>query len=80
MKFLDSRIQERMHELENLKKGCQVKRGRGRPKKLGRDYEKEELCHSLSFLNHKREKETLEEFEKKMSSKELFLFSQLLYA
>lgn len=79
MKFLDSRIQERMHELENLKKGCQVKRGRGRPKKLGRDYEKEELCHSLSFLNHKREKETLEEFEKKMSSKELFLFSQLLY-
>lgn len=83
LKYFDQRIQARLNELENKKKGndrgtVTFKRGRGRPKKIkNTDELKDELSHSLNFLGKKREKESLEEVKKKMSAMEIKIFDQL---
>lgn len=79
LKYLDSRIESKINELENKSQAhCLIKRGRGRPKKNCKEDEfKDELSHSIKLLGRKREKESIDDVKKKMSGKELILFSQL---
>lgn len=79
LKYLDQRIESKINDLDSkTKEACYIKRGRGRPKKSKKgDENQDELSHSLKLLGKKREKESVDDVKKKMSGKELKLFTQL---